>query len=102
MQLRRQDVIVGVDTHKDQHVAVLLDGLGGRLAELFLPATYSGYGELLAFCLRHLGPAGRLHAFGVEGTGSYGVGLARFLRRAGCRVHEVHRPPREGRVRSGV
>jgi transposase len=99
MQLRRQDVIVGVDTHKDQHVAVLLDGLGGRLAELFLPATYSGYGELLAFCLRHLGPAGRLHAFGVEGTGSYGVGLARFLRRAGCRVHEVHRPPRKGERR---
>ncbi len=33
MQLRRDDVIVGVDTHKDQHVAVLLDGLGDRLAE---------------------------------------------------------------------
>ncbi len=44
MQLRRDDVIVGVDTHKEQHVAVLLDGLGGKLDELFLPATNAGYG----------------------------------------------------------
>ena len=42
MQLRRDDVIVGVDTHKDQHVAVLLDGLGGRVDELFIPATLTG------------------------------------------------------------
>ena len=37
--LRRDDVIVGVDTHKDQHVAVVLDGLGGRVDDLFIPAT---------------------------------------------------------------
>src|SRR5665811_970613 len=37
--LARTDVIVGVDTHKDQHVAVTVDGLGGRLDELFVPAT---------------------------------------------------------------
>ena len=43
MQLRRDDVIVGVDSHKDEHVAVvLLDGLGGRLGELFIPATLAG------------------------------------------------------------
>lgn len=95
LQLRRDDVLVGVDTHKDQHVAVLLDGLGGRLAELHLPATTLGYEQLLAFCLQHVGPQGRLHAFGVEGTGSYGIGLARFLRRRGHTVQEVHRPPRK-------
>ena len=99
MQLRRDDVIVGVDTHKEQHVAVLLDGLGGKLDELFLPATNAGYGELLTFCQQHVGPAGRLLTFGVEGTGSYGVGLARFLRRSGCKVREVHRPPRKGERR---
>jgi transposase len=93
--LRRDDVIVGVDTHKSEHVAVLLDGLGGRLAELFIPAIIAGYAHLLAFCLQHVGDAGRLHAFGVEGTGSYGVGLARFLRRQGHAVREVHRPPRK-------
>ena len=48
MQLRPDDVVVGVDTHKDQHVAVLLDGLGGRLAELYLPATAAGFAQLLA------------------------------------------------------
>ncbi len=99
MQLRRDDVIVGVDTHKDQHVAVLLDGLGGRLAELFLPATAAGFAQLLAFSLDHVGPHGRLQAFGVEGTGSYGIGLARFLRRHGYTVQEVHRPPRKGERR---
>jgi transposase len=99
MQLRRDDVIVGVDTHKDAHVAVLLDGLGGRLGELFIPATLAGFVQLLAFCLEHVGPAGRLQALGVEGTGSYGIGLARFLRRAGHTVHEVHRPPRKGERR---
>lgn len=99
MQLRHDDVIVGVDTHKDEHVAVLLDGFGGWLAELFIPATIAGYEQLLAFCLAHVGPDGRLIAFGVEGTGSYGVGLARFLRRHGNTVREVHRPPRRGERR---
>lgn len=99
MQLRRDDVIVGVDTHKDQHVAVLLDGLGGRVAELFIPATLAGFAELLAFCLARVGAGGKLMAFGVEGTGSYGIGLARFLRRHGHTVHEVHRPPRKGERR---
>ena len=99
MQLRRDDVIVGVDTHKDQHVAVLLDGLGGRVDDLFIPATLAGFAQLLAFCESRIGTDGRLVAFGVEGTGSYGIGLARFLRRHGHTVHEVHRPPRKGERR---
>lgn len=99
MKLRRDDVIVGVDTHKDEHVAILLDGLGGRLAELFIPATAAGFIVLLELCRDHVGPEGRLVAFGVEGTGSYGIGLARFLRRHGLTVHEVHRPPRRGERR---
>lgn len=99
MKLRRDDVIVGVDTHKDEHVAVLLDGFGGRVAELFIPATLAGFATLLAFCRARVGPEGSLIAFGVEGTGSYGIGLTRFLRRAGLTVHEVHRPPRKGERR---
>ncbi len=95
MQLRRDDVIVGVDTHKNEHVAVLLDGLGGRLAELFISADPAGFRKLLEFCHGHVGPSGRLVVFGVEGTGSYGVGLARFLRRQGQQVQEVGRPPRK-------
>ena len=99
MLLRRDDVLVGVDTHKDEHVAVLLDGLGGRIGEKFIPATAAGYTDLLAFCQSHVGPEGRLIGFGVEGTGSYGIGLARHLRRHGQTVHEVHRPPRKGERR---
>jgi transposase len=99
MQLRRDDVIVGVDTHKDEHAAVLLDGLGGRLAELFIPATLAGFEYLLALSLSHIGENGRLVAFGVEGTGSYGIGLARFLRNHGHAVREVTRPPRRGERR---
>ena len=64
MLLRRDDVIVGVDTHKDEHVAVLLDGLGGNLAELFIPATLAGFAQLLVFCLEHVGSNGCLFAFG--------------------------------------
>lgn len=67
--LERTDVIVGVDTHKDQHVAVAIDGHGGRLGELFVDATNEGYAQLLSWA----SSLGRIHGFGVEGCGSYGV-----------------------------
>lgn len=102
MQLRRDDVIVGVDTHKNQHVAVILDGLGGKLAEIVVPAIDAGHQNMRAVAQSHVGPDGRLVAFGIEGTGSYGAGLTAFLRRHGDTVHEVHRPPRKGdRRRAG-
>jgi transposase len=99
MTLRADDVVVGVDTHKDEHAAVLLDGHGGKLGELTLPATPAGYAQLLSLASNYVGPNGRLVAFGVEGTGSYGAGVARYLRRHGQRVHEVNRPPRKGERR---
>ncbi len=99
MRLRRADVVVGVDTHKDEHVAVVLDGLGGRLSKKFIPATTAGFADLLSFCRGQVGADGRLVAFGVEGAGSYGIGLARYLRRHGHTVHEVSRPPRKGQRR---
>lgn len=96
MALGRGDVIVGVDTHKDEHVGVALDGLGGLLAERFVPATPGGYQQLLDWARTH----GRVVAFGVEGCGSYGAGLASFLRRNDVRVVEVARPPRKGERRA--
>lgn len=90
--LGRGDVVVGVDTHRDEHVAVALDGLGGLLDELAIAAKPDGYAQLLAWADEH----GAVAAFGVEGTGSYGSGLARFLRRHGRKVVEVSRPPRKG------
>ena len=91
--LDRGDVIVGVDTHKDQHVAVAIDGVGGLVGDpKFVDATNDGYAELLSWALS----LGRVHVFAVEGCGSYGIGLARFLRRHGHPPVEVSRPPRAG------
>jgi len=90
------DAIVGVDTHKDQHVAVAIDGLGGLWDQpLFIEATNEGYARLLEWAQS----LGRVRTFAVEGCGSYGIGLARFLRRHGHHPVEVSRPPRKGERR---
>ena len=90
-------VTVGVDTHKDTHVAAARDQLGRRLATTQVQATSAGYATLLGWA-RSLG---QVQAWGVEGTGSYGAGLARFLASHGQRVLEVNRPDRATRRRRG-
>jgi transposase len=90
-------VTVGVDTHKDLHVAAARDQLGRRLGTTQAPASRAGYAQLLAWA--HA--LGEVDAWGVEGTGSYGAGLARFLAAAGQRVVEVNRPDRQLRRRRG-
>ena len=81
----------GVDTHLDVNVAAAVDNLGGLLGVAEFATTRTGYGELLAW-LNGFGPVARV---GVEGTSSYGAGLARSLRRAGVEVLEVDRPNRQ-------
>jgi len=88
---------LGVDTHKDFHVAVALDGLGRRLGTLSIPTTPAGYEKLVDWA-NGLGP---LVAVGIEGTGSFGAGLARSLRAEGAKVFEVDRPKRRDQYRSG-
>ncbi len=88
-------VVVGVDTHRDQHVAVAIDWQCVRLGECRAPATTSGCGELERWS-RTLGV---IHAFGIEGTGSYCAGIARFLSGRGYTVVEVNRPDRSTRDR---
>ena len=88
---------VGVDTHKDVHVACAKDQLGRRLATTLVPTTTAGYAELLGWA----GALGQVEAFGIEGTGCYGAELARFLRSQGQRVVEVNRPDRAARRRHG-
>ena len=90
-------VIVGVDTHADAHVAVALDGLGRRLGHKTVPSTEAGYAVLLAWSQQF----GTLERAGIEGSGSFGVGLARFLRARGVEVFEVNRPNRQHRRRFG-
>ncbi len=94
---RTVQVIIGVDTHKDQHVAVAIDGRGVRLDEKHVPVAVCGYEELERWS-RSLG---QIHAFGIEGTGSYGAGLARFLTDRSHAVVEVNRPDRSVRFRKG-
>ena len=89
--------IVGVDTHKDIHVAVAIDTLGRRQGELAVSATAAGYQQLHRWAL-HFGPN---RGFGVEGTGSYGAGLTRYLHNRGAHVIEVNRPDRATRHRLG-
>src|SRR5918999_859912 len=87
-------VAIGIDTHKDEHVAVACDELGRELAGCAQPATSAGYLALWRWA-RELGEP----AFAVEGAGSYGAGLARFLAAAGELVYECERPQRRERRR---
>lgn len=90
-------VFAGVDTHSATHHAAVIDHLGRHLADAEFDATPAGYRELEAWLREH----GRVAAVGVEGTGSYGAGLARHLTAAGLTVVEVDRPDRRTRRRLG-
>ena len=87
----------GVDTHADVHVAAALDPIGGLLGVKEFPATAAGYSCLLSW----LGGFGTVALVGIEGTGSYGAGLARHVTTAGVRVVEVDRSDRQDRRRQG-
>jgi transposase len=91
------EVVGGVDTHLDTHTAAAVDGLGRELGHRQFPATPAGYLRLAVW----LAGFGRLLRVGVEGTGSYGAGLARHLAETGVEVVEVDRPDRTARRRAG-
>jgi transposase len=90
-------VVIGVDTHKDVHVAVALNGLGRRIDSTTIPTTTAGYRKVVDWAEA----LGDVEAFGVEGTGSYGAALARHLRACDHHVIEVVRPNRQARRRNG-
>lgn len=96
-QATKDWIVVGVDTHRDVHVAVALDPVGGWLGECSVSTTRAGYAELERWAVG----LGTVRAFGIEGTGSYGAGLARQLRASGHEVREVDRPDRSTRRRLG-
>jgi transposase len=87
----------GVDTHLEVHVAAALSDVGGVLGTASFPTTPAGYRQLLEW----LSSFGQVELVGVEGTGSYGAGLSRFLHRQGVAVVEVDRPNRQKRRLSG-
>jgi transposase len=87
----------GVDTHAEVHAAAVVDEVGRELGTELFPATGAGYRALLSW-MRGFGDLERV---GVEGTGTYGAGLARFLAAQGLEVREVLRPNRQHRRRRG-
>jgi len=91
------EVILGVDTHLDQHVAVLIDAVGRVVGSRSVSTNTAGYDELINWA-RSIGHFSRA---GVEGTGTYGAALARRLTACGVQVLEVNRPNRSLRRMRG-
>ena len=87
----------GVDTHAGMRVAAALDPIGGLLGVEEFPVSPAGYARLPGW----LGGFGTVALAGIEGTGSYGAGLARHVTAAGVRVVEVDRSDRQDRRRRG-
>jgi transposase len=89
------DFVVGVDPHRDRHaLAVVHAATGAALFEVMVTASERGYAQALGLVEREA--RGR-RGWAIEGTGSYGAGLARFLAARGERVFEVGRVRRERR-----
>lgn len=98
MTVEPAGVTGGVDTHADIHVAAVVCSTSHRLLEVAeFETTPAGYVQLLAW-LAGFGP---IDAVGIEGTGSYGAGLARFLTEQGVELVEVTRPDRQARRTHG-
>jgi len=91
------DVIIGVGTHKDVHAVAAISALGVHLASTTIPASSKGYQALETWATS----LGTVRAIGIEGTGSYGAGLSRFLNERGHTVLEVNRANRQLRHQKG-
>lgn len=86
-------VIIGVDTHKDTHTAVAVSGTGAVLDQLCFPTHSRGLAQAIAWSHRF----SQNQVWAVEGTGSYGAGLARSLRVVGHTVVEINHPDQRTR-----
>ena len=87
-QESRAEIILGVDTHLDIHVGVVVDTAGRLLGTLSVGTHNEGYKQLLCWAQTF----GLLRSAGVEGTGSYGAALTHVLQGNGVKVIEINRP----------
>jgi transposase len=90
-------IVAGVDTHKDLHVAAVVDELDRVLASQCFATTRHGYKQMLAW----MRSFGSLQRVGIEATGSYGAGLLRYMQKAGVEVLEVTTPDKQDRRKRG-
>ncbi len=101
------DVVVGGDTHRDTHVLEMVAPTGVTIATTTIANSDAGFAHAVAWITDHApdhtpGPAdGPRVVVGLEGTRSYGIGLARALAAAGLTVVEVEQPTRADRRRRG-
>ncbi|GGO97369.1 IS110 family transposase [Wenjunlia tyrosinilytica] len=84
-------MVGGIDTHTDLHQVAVIDHIGRHLATERFETTPEGYRRLLDWLRSH----GEVLAVGIEGTGAYGAGIARFLTANEITVVEVDRPDRK-------
>ena len=89
------DAVVGVDTHRDTHHVEIALPTGTPIAGCSITNDTSGYAQLLAWILEHA-PGPRI-VVSIEGTRSYGIGLARAATTAGLLVLECEQPHRKTR-----
>ena len=90
-------IVGGVDTHKDLHVAAVVDEQDRVIGTRSFATTRQGYRQMLAW----MRSFGELQRIGIESTGSYGAGLLRFMQQAGIAVLEVTTPDKQDRRRRG-
>jgi transposase len=94
---RSRRIVGGVDTHKDLHVAAVVDELDRVLASQCFATTRHGYKQMLTW----MRSFGSLQRIGVEATGTYGAGLLRYMQKAGIEVLEVTTPDPHDRRKRG-
>lgn len=87
------EIILGVDTHLDTHVGVIIDDRGKWQGVLSIPANVNGYHALWHWAQSF----GHLRIAGIEGTGTYGAVLTHFLRSKALEILEINRPDRSQR-----
>src|SRR3954468_18173075 len=90
-------VIGGVDTHKELHVAAVVDDHDRLLGSQSFATPRHGYKQMLAW-MRSFGSVRRV---GIEATGTYGAGLLRYLQKASIEVLEVTTPDKGDRRKRG-
>src|SRR5271156_1714720 len=94
---KERRIVGGVDTHKDLHVAAVVDEQDRVIGTQSFATTRQGYRQMLAW----MRTFGDLQRIGIESTGSYGAGLLRFMQQAGIEVLEVTTPDKQDRRRRG-
>jgi len=95
--MEQNEVILGVDTHLDTHVGAVINDIGRLLGTRSVSTDTAGYLDLLTWA----NSFGHVCRAGVEGTGTYGAGLARMLHDHEIEVLEVNRPDRAMRRSKG-